>query len=485
MDAKDIDRNKYHHAKVKAIIVFSMLALALATVLNILYQCSNNIEKNTLKMYTAYNNKIALTEIQKIVTDLETGARGYAITGDEKYLEQSNKSIGSIYNQFNILKNNSRSHQTDLMISKLNNLVDKKIDNSTRTIELRRNKNAAAAMQNIQQGDGKLFMDSIRLVVKTALVAQSKLISDDHKTEYELNNFYEQLFLLFAALLLVCSVVVFFIMRSIFLMLHTATDELLQSNNFLNSLLENMPNMVFVKDAKDLRFVRFNKAGEKLLGYSRQALIGKNDYDFFPKEQADFFVAKDREAIKTESAVDIKEEIVDTAHGKRWLRTKKIILKDEHKKPAYLLGISEDITDQKLIDEKEKQYAYEIISLFNNAPCGYISTDINGKIIEINDTFLKWLGYSRNEILNQMETRSLVMESYYDVFNYYYIRFRSGEIKSIVDLELQFKRKDGSAFFTRINIVAEYDHEGNFLKTKASMFDVTQYKKEQLNITKN
>jgi PAS domain S-box-containing protein len=42
--------------------------------------------------------------------------------------------------------------------------------------------------------------------------------------------------------------------------------------------------MVFVKDAKELKFVRFNKAGEQLLGHSRKVLIGKNDYDFFTKE---------------------------------------------------------------------------------------------------------------------------------------------------------------------------------------------------------
>ena len=63
---------------------------------------------------------------------------------------------------------------------------------------------------------------------------------------------------------------------------------------FLMSVLDNIPDMIFVKDARTLRFVRFNKAGEKLLGTKKEDLIGKNDYDFFPKKEADFFIRKDR-----------------------------------------------------------------------------------------------------------------------------------------------------------------------------------------------
>ena len=55
---------------------------------------------------------------------------------------------------------------------------------------------------------------------------------------------------------------------------------------FLDSIIENIPNMVFVKDAADLRFISLNKAGEELLGIKREVMIGKNDYDFFSKEEA-------------------------------------------------------------------------------------------------------------------------------------------------------------------------------------------------------
>ena len=119
------------------------------------------------------------------------------------------------------------------------------------------------------------------------------------------------------------------------------------SESFLNSVIENIPNMIFVKDAKDLRFVRFNKAGEELLGYSRESLIGKNDYDFFPKEEADSFITKDRETLKKKQVFDIPEESIQTKNkGIRTLHTQKIPLSDENGEPLFLLGISEDITEQ-------------------------------------------------------------------------------------------------------------------------------------------
>jgi two-component system sensor kinase FixL len=127
-----------------------------------------------------------------------------------------------------------------------------------------------------------------------------------------------------------------------------AQDEIKQANGFLNTVLENLPNMVFVKDSKDLKFVMFNKAGEELLGISREELIGKNDHDLFPKEEADFFASKDRKTMQDGKLVDIPEEPIQTRHqGVRTLHTKKIPVLDAAGAPRFLMGISEDITEQK------------------------------------------------------------------------------------------------------------------------------------------
>ncbi len=123
-------------------------------------------------------------------------------------------------------------------------------------------------------------------------------------------------------------------------------------SSFLDAIIENLPSMVFVKEAKELRFERFNRAGEQLLGVGREHLIGKNDFDFFPDEQARFFQERDRATLAAKAVVDIPEEPIETKSGRRWLHTRKVPITDAGGVPRYLLGISEDITERKASIEK-------------------------------------------------------------------------------------------------------------------------------------
>jgi PAS domain S-box-containing protein len=125
------------------------------------------------------------------------------------------------------------------------------------------------------------------------------------------------------------------------------TEETNRANVFLDSVLENIPYIIFVKDVNELRYIRINKAVEEFMGYKKEELIGKNDLELFLKDQADFYMANDKEALKKGGILDIPEEPINTKNGKRWLHTKIITIKDESGKPLYLVGISVDITAQK------------------------------------------------------------------------------------------------------------------------------------------
>ncbi|MET0794381.1 MAG: ATP-binding protein, partial [Polyangiaceae bacterium] len=118
-------------------------------------------------------------------------------------------------------------------------------------------------------------------------------------------------------------------------------------NAFLDSIVDNIPAMVFVKDAEHLRYEVFNRAGEALTGFKRADIYGKSARDLFPPEQAEFFLGKDRAVLRDGRMLDIPEEPIDTPLGKHWLHTKKIPILGPDGNPSHLLGISLDITERK------------------------------------------------------------------------------------------------------------------------------------------
>jgi two-component system cell cycle sensor histidine kinase/response regulator CckA len=130
----------------------------------------------------------------------------------------------------------------------------------------------------------------------------------------------------------------------------------------LESIVENLPMMVFLKEATELRFELWNKAGVDLVGFTREDLLGKNDFDFFPREQAEFFTKNDREVLSNRKTVSV-EEPIKTKHGDRWLITRKVPLIDEDGVPRYLLGISLDITERRKIEQDLKETLEQLISV--------------------------------------------------------------------------------------------------------------------------
>lgn len=146
----------------------------------------------------------------------------------------------------------------------------------------------------------------------------------------------------------------------------------------MNSIVENLPLMLFVKDAKDHHYVEWNKAAEDLTGILKEDMLGCTDYDFWPQEQAQFFIDKDEEVVRDKKLLDIPEEpLLTKCNGTRTLHTKKIPIYDDKGRAIYLLGISEDITEkvqtEAMLSRSQKMEAIGQMS-------GGISHDFNNQL---------------------------------------------------------------------------------------------------------
>jgi PAS domain S-box-containing protein/putative nucleotidyltransferase with HDIG domain len=119
-----------------------------------------------------------------------------------------------------------------------------------------------------------------------------------------------------------------------------------ENEDFLNSIIENIPNILSVREADDLRFIRFNKAGENILGYSREELYGKTNYDLLYSKAADKSKKNDQAALASKDLTDLpKQKVLTKNQEEKILHIKKIPILGEDGNPKYLLKIGEDITN--------------------------------------------------------------------------------------------------------------------------------------------
>lgn len=282
-------------------------------------------------------------------------------------------------------------------------------------------------------------------------------------------------------------------------------------NVFLDAVLEHIPNMVFIKEAKELRFVRFNKAGEELLGYSRDELLGKNDYDFFPPAQADFFTAKDREVLAKNGETEIPEEVVETKYkGRRWLHTRKIPLSFEKGDPQFILGVSEDITELKksmdeirrfneLLENKVSQRTAELegmnrslleeISvrikaekmilenerryerLINTIGEGIMHVDNEDRIQFVNRKFCEMMGYAEEELLGKKAGEVFLDEHEREKMSH---RLTTRNIIGGEDrYEVQMKKKSGEPIMIYLTGVPVRDESGKIIGSMGTHLDIT------------
>ena len=113
----------------------------------------------------------------------------------------------------------------------------------------------------------------------------------------------------------------------------------------------------------------------------------------------------------------------------------------------------------------------EIKGLYNEAPCGYHSLNGDGTIIEMNKTWLEWIGYKRDEVINKMTFLDLFTPASQERYKETFPKFKlQGFINNV---ECEIVCKDHSALFVIVNATAIRDKYGNFIKSRSTAFNIT------------
>ena len=137
-----------------------------------------------------------------------------------------------------------------------------------------------------------------------------------------------------------------------------AEEALARERILLRTVIDNLPDAIYAKDV-ETRKVLVNPADVRNTGLQAEAeVLGKTDWELFPKEVAAGFYADDQAVLQTGAPVLDREELLVNASGEqRWLLTSKIPLRDESGQITGLVGIGRDITELRRAEEETRSLA--------------------------------------------------------------------------------------------------------------------------------
>lgn len=227
-------------------------------------------------------------------------------------------------------------------------------------------------------------------------------------------------------------------------------DVLARERNLLRTMIDNLPDKVYIKDEKS-RYVINNIVHLQSIGLSQQEeALGKTSFDFFPEQLAKQYIADEQKIVETgEALINREEEVLDAQTGKiNWHLTTKVPIRDNYGKIIGIVGLSRDITDQRLA-EMARTHAEEAMRqseerfravVEQSTDAIYITDPDSLQVVNSNQAFQKMLGYSPDEA-NQLSLEKLVDAPREEI---------KKRVDTIVEMhesisdERRYRRKDGS-----------------------------------------
>lgn len=246
---------------------------------------------------------------------------------------------------------------------------------------------------------------------------------------------------------------------------------LAQERQFLKSLLNTIPDLIWLKDPEG-RYLACNPRFASLYGHPEQDIIGRTDLDFVDAELAGFFRSKDLAAIEAGQPTT-NEEWLTFADGHRELcETTKTPMFDSDGALIGVLGIAHDITERKAAEEKLGLAA----SVFTHAREAIVITDPDGNITSVNQAFSAITGYSPEEVIGK---NPRLLSSGQQSSSFYASMWRELTEQGHWHGELWNRRKDGNLYAELLTISAVRDTGGDVQRYVALFTDISELKRHQ------
>jgi PAS domain S-box-containing protein len=254
-----------------------------------------------------------------------------------------------------------------------------------------------------------------------------------------------------------------------------AKAQIKDSENILSNIIESVADPLFVKDSNH-KWIHMNTSFANFIGTKKEKLLGKSDYDFFPKHQADAFWKKDNAVFNSNEPITNEEKLTDRNGKEHFILTSKSSFTLPSKEKI-LVGTFKDITDIKKVEkqiEAERDIAQKYLDV---AKVIIIVLDRKGNVSLINKTGVDILGYKKSSIVGKNWFEKFLVSDDLKAVKKVFSEMLQGNI--IEHFENHIKTKTGKKFISWNNSYLK-DENGDIIGILSSGQDITNMRHEQL-----
>ena len=248
----------------------------------------------------------------------------------------------------------------------------------------------------------------------------------------------------------------------------------LKELRMLRALIDNLPDFLYAKDANS-RFVIANMAVATNAGTQTPGdLVGKTDFDLFPKELAQNYYEDEQKIIRSgQPLLNREEQCVDPHGNVHYLLSTKVPFRDENGRINGIVGVGRDITKRRKVEEDLREAEQRFRSIFEETIVGVFQGTPSGRYLSVNPAMARIFGYESPE--EMVRTVTDVSQTYVEPKKYMELILVLDRMGAVRNFECQVYRKDRSQIWLSLNAHA-VRKDGVLVRYDGMIEDTTERK---------
>lgn len=441
----------------------------------------HRVARSTEAVEQSYKLISDAEKLLSLIQDVETGQRGYLLTGDDNFLEPYNRALDAVGRQQRQLTNIATDTPQRQQLVRLDHFIREKLLLTRRTVGLAQRGDIDAARRIVASGVGKRSMDRIRADLALLIQRESDLLNDRRRAARRTERQALLQAILAALITLATGGFAVASVRRTSAELSRRSEESAEARRRFQATFEQAA-VGIAHLAPDGTILRANDQLCAITGYARSQLVGHWFETITHPDDVPSELAKRRELLNGKSErYSLETRCLRPDGTAKWIATTVAIVRNDAGEPEFFVTVVKDIADRKQAEARLISGEAQYRAIFDTAVEAMAVIDARGVIQSVNPAAERIFGYPAEELIGR-NISVLMPAATAKAHDGYLDHYRETGRRAIIGIgrEVEGLRKDGSVFPLDLS-VAEWRSDGETFFT-GIMRDITARKRAEMNL---